>query len=646
MPAIDGLLRLIEAQKAEGLVLNTHKPPALLHSGRPQLLSMPPLTPALIETIVSEVLSEEERQSLTSTGMVETTYEGEKVGSYSTRVRVSTDKLVLTFRPLTPRPPRRTGNAARQQEGALRLSSVPESVDRAQANRSDSGTWEVGSILETPAVGERVEERPGDNTSRASAAERTTEKPLERTWERDSERTIERLPDKSPDRSGDRIIERPSDRTLERPSERSHEIAHEKGPEKGTEPPWAAASDQRRLHRSGLIDSLQSLEHASDPAPLTAPIGLPLYPTTPAAAQHPPRNLLRMLELTLENRASDLLLPVGGQAAMRAGGEWTELPSPPIQAEDLLALFSQVLTPRHREILLRTGSTDLAYVLLHERGSRRFRVNLFYQLSGLCAALRPIWDDVPTLAQLNLPDSLKHLVDPPHGLVLVTGPAGSGKSTTLTSLIDHLNRTRACHVVTLEDPIEFVHPRRKAIIHQREIGAHVESFATGLRAALREAPDVLLVGELRDLETISAAITAAETGHLVLATLHAGSAAMAIDRLIDVFPEHQQSQVRLQLSGVLRSVMTQRLLPGTRPTSRYPALEILHVNHAVAHLIRDRRVFQIPSQIQIGREDGMLSLEHSLVELVRTGRISRETASKATSDLSQLREWTKDRAER
>jgi len=335
---------------------------------------------------------------------------------------------------------------------------------------------------------------------------------------------------------------------------------------------------------------------------------------------------------------------------MRSTGEWTELPSQPLTERDLLALFEPALTARHREALLRVGSADLTYTLQSgaepSSGRRRFRVNLFWQHSGLTAALRPILEEVPTLAQLHLPESLKQLVEYPHGLVLITGAAGAGKSTTLSALVDQLNRNRACHIVTLEDPIEYIHPRRKAILHQREIGTHVDSFASGLRAALREAPDVLLVGEMRDQETISAAITAAETGHLVLSTLHAGSAPMAIDRLIDVFPEHQQAQIRSQLSGVLRSIVTQRLLPGNRPGNRFPALEILHVTYAVASLIREKRVYQIPSQIQIGREDGMLSLEQSLVELVRTGKITRETAARAGSDFNQLREWLRDRGER
>jgi twitching motility protein PilT len=220
----------------------------------------------------------------------------------------------------------------------------------------------------------------------------------------------------------------------------------------------------------------------------------------------------------------------------------------------------------------------------------------------------------------------------PGGMVLVVGITGSGKSTTLAALVELVNRTRARHVITLEDPIEFVYQPQRCLIHQREVGAHVESFAAGLRAALRESPDIILVGEMRDRETVALALTAAETGHLVLSTLHSGSAPMAIDRIVDIFPEHQQAQIRLQVAGSLRAVITQRLLEGVRPGTRYPAIEILMVNYAVGALIREGKTHQLATQIQTGRDDGMVALDTSLLDLLRAGFISRDVALAATRD--------------
>jgi twitching motility protein PilT len=222
--------------------------------------------------------------------------------------------------------------------------------------------------------------------------------------------------------------------------------------------------------------------------------------------------------------------------------------------------------------------------------------------------------------------------------VLFVGPSGAGKSSTLAALLDHLNRTRSRHVVTIEDPIEFEYVPQRCLVHQREVGRDVESFAAGLRAALRESPDVILVGEMRDSETFAAALTAAETGHLVFSTLHSGSASMAIDRIIDSFPPHQQSQVRSQLAGVLRTIVTQVLLPAVEPGQLVPAIERMIVTHAIAHKIRDGRGHQIGDEIQTGRADGMTSLESSLADLVRRSRISLATARGAARNTDLLRQ--------
>jgi len=266
-----------------------------------------------------------------------------------------------------------------------------------------------------------------------------------------------------------------------------------------------------------------------------------------------------------------------------------------------------------------------------ELAGTRLRVNAFDHLNGAALAARLIRDRVPSLGDLGLPPELASVVDQRDGLVLVCGPTGSGKSTTLASLIDLLDQRRAAHVITLEDPIEYRFTPRRGIVHQRELGTHVSSFATGLRAALREAPDVILLGELRDRETIAAALTAAETGHLVLATLHAPSAAGAIDRVIDVFPEGHQRQIRWQLAAVLRAVITQYLLP-RRDGGRAAAVELVPVTAAVANLMRKGDLQMLPSAIQTGRDAGMIPLERSLARLLDSGAVSPQVVKRIAAD--------------
>jgi twitching motility protein PilT len=261
----------------------------------------------------------------------------------------------------------------------------------------------------------------------------------------------------------------------------------------------------------------------------------------------------------------------------------------------------------------------------------RLRVNLFRHAGGLAAAVRPVWATVPTLEALHLPAALLDLVRPRTGLVLLTGATGSGKSTTLAALLAHVNRTRAAHIVTLEDPIEHLYGPGRSIVHQREVGRDVDSFASGLRAALRENPDVLLVGEMRDRETIRLALTAAETGHLVLSTLHSGNAAMAIERVLDAFGEGDKPYVSQQLAGVLRAVVAQQLLPASGGGLQ-PVLEVLTVNHAVAAQIREGRTHMLATQMEIGAVEGMVPFPRALAELVRAGRLTRATALAAAGD--------------
>ncbi|MBL4687415.1 MAG: PilT/PilU family type 4a pilus ATPase [Nannocystaceae bacterium] len=352
-----------------------------------------------------------------------------------------------------------------------------------------------------------------------------------------------------------------------------------------------------------------------------------------------PGSLREALDRGIAEQASDILLSVGRPPHLRVGGDVVQLSGSPVTTEALLAFIGPALSTRARHELETTGSTDIA-LLVHDADTmHRYRGNFFRQHHGLALALRPIRRHPPSHRELNLPDELLRLVEHRNGLVLVTGTTGSGKSTTLVSLIEHVNRTAAKHVVTLEDPIEYEYTSQRALIHQRQLGSHVDAFTTGLRAALRESPDIILLGEMRDHATIAAALTAAETGHLVLSTLHAGNAPMAIDRMVDVFPEHQQNQVRNQLAAVLRAVVTQVLLPTNRPPARVPAIELMVVNTPVATKIREGRGHQLLSEIQKGRSDGMIPLEASLASLVRRQLVSVQTAVDVAPDAALFQQF-------
>lgn len=401
-------------------------------------------------------------------------------------------------------------------------------------------------------------------------------------------------------------------------------------------PATTASTAASTAARPSTVSPASPVAAPSQPAPTAAPPAAVPYqaPAFAAAPLEPlreeplldPGPLGSVLAHAARERASDILLSHGCNARLRVAGEITELPGHTIDEAMLRTLLAPVLGARAQHELRQTGSTDLAIRVLTDGRAQRYRANLFLQQSGLAMALRPVRADPPTLDLLNLPDELCELAALPSGLVLMTGTAGSGKSTTLVALIEHINRTAAKHVITLEDPIEYEYKHRRALVHQRQLGVHVSTFSEGLRAALRESPDVILVGEMRDHATMAAALTAAETGHLVLSTLHAADAAMALDRVIDSFPEHQQSQVRFQLSGVLRAVVTQRLLPSRTLPQRVPAIELLRVNTAVATKIREGRGHQLQSEIQKGRADGMLSFEVTLAALVRRGLLAPEAA--------------------
>lgn len=342
--------------------------------------------------------------------------------------------------------------------------------------------------------------------------------------------------------------------------------------------------------------------------------------------------LLPTIDQAVTVDTSDIFLSSGKPPRVRRRGLISGIDAPSPDAAQILQLIPDDAARQEYE---RAGQVDFAARWDLSEGSRRFRVNVFRHLDGVAAALRPIRQRIPSLAELNLPDSLLDLVAYPSGLVLVTGTSGSGKSTTLAALVDHLNRSRPRHVITIEDPVEFEHREIQCLIHQRELGTNVESFSEGLRAALRENPDVILLGELRDLPTITAALTAAETGHLVLATLHSGSASSAVNRIVDVFPGHQQPHIRVQLASSLRAAISQRLVP-TRARGLIPAIEKLIVTSAVAAGIREGHDHYLRNAMLTGSEDGMITLERSLASLVRKGTIDLETATRHAMDQKAL----------
>jgi twitching motility protein PilT len=328
-----------------------------------------------------------------------------------------------------------------------------------------------------------------------------------------------------------------------------------------------------------------------------------------------------LLKLTKQHNASDLHLTSGSPPYLRIHGQMLRLNYKSVSAEVCQGLIFEILTERQRESFLENMELDFSHSV---RGLGRFRVNVFMQRNGLGAVFRLIPENIQTISELGLPEQILDLVDVSEGLVLVTGPTGSGKSTTLASIIHTINERERAHIITIEDPIEFVHNNKQSLINQREISSHTHSFSNALRAALREDPDIILVGEMRDLETMSLALTAAETGHLVFATLHTNSAVKTVDRIIDVFPEGQQGQIRSMLSESLRGIVAQALLPRADGKGRAVVAEILFNVPAVANLIREGKGYQIASVMQTGRAHGMLTFESSVNELTRSGLITRD----------------------
>jgi twitching motility protein PilT len=342
-----------------------------------------------------------------------------------------------------------------------------------------------------------------------------------------------------------------------------------------------------------------------------------------------PFSIDTLLERVAAEDASDLHVTSGSPPLLRVRGELTPLDGfEKFSPDETRDLFYRILSTEQQKRLEIDRQIDFSYAL---PGVARFRVNVYFQRDSLAGAFRLVPKLIKSAEELGLPEVLRELAKEPRGLVLVTGPTGSGKSTTLATMIDSINSTRSDHIITIEDPIEFLHQHKKCVVNQREIGADAKGFAEALRGALRQDPDVILVGEMRDLETISTALTAAETGHLVLATLHTQSAPSTIDRVIDVFPSAQQGQVRMQLAASLQGVVTQTLLPTAEGRSRVPALEVLLPDDAVRNLIRQGKTEQIYSVMQTNTTRGMQTMEQSLSDIVLRRVITRETALEVTS---------------
>jgi len=344
-------------------------------------------------------------------------------------------------------------------------------------------------------------------------------------------------------------------------------------------------------------------------------------------------------KLMVDQGASDLHLVSGSQPILRVHGELQRVRFAVLDNDDLKKMLYEVAPEYKIKLFEETGDIDFAYEI---PGLARYRANYFEQKYGVGAVFRQIPDTILTTEQLGLPPVLNKLPMFPKGLVLVTGPTGSGKSTTLAALIDYANTHRKDHILTIEDPVEFVHKIRNCIINHREVGMHTRSFAAALRAALREDPDIIMVGEMRDLETISLAVEAASTGHLVFGTLHTQSAAKTVDRIIDVFPHDQQEQIRATLSDSLQAVVAQTLFKRRDTKGRCPALEILIATPAVRNLIRDAKTFQIPTVLQTGKKYGMQSLDEAILEHLEKGRISAEDAYLHCLDKTRFRTFLRN----
>ncbi|MBQ7775695.1 MAG: type IV pilus twitching motility protein PilT [Lachnospiraceae bacterium] len=340
-------------------------------------------------------------------------------------------------------------------------------------------------------------------------------------------------------------------------------------------------------------------------------------------------NIEEILTVAKDAGASDVHLTVGIPPKMRVNGNLITMDFPKLQPADTLEMVLSIMSEAQRTRFEEKGEYDMSFSITNVG---RYRVNAFKQRGSAALAFRLVGTNVPSPDVLGIPESVVDLYQRKRGLILVTGPTGSGKSTSLAAIIDKINSNRDAHIITLEDPIEYLHQHKMSMVNQREIGLDSENYANALRAALREDPDVILVGEMRDFETISVAITAAETGHLVLSTLHTIGAASTVDRVIDVFPPHQQQQIRVQLANVLEAVISQQLIPTADGRGRCAAFEVMHANHAVRNLIREGKSHQLPSVMQTNRKMGMITMDEAIMQLYFDGKIDRDLAIQFAQD--------------
>jgi twitching motility protein PilT len=375
------------------------------------------------------------------------------------------------------------------------------------------------------------------------------------------------------------------------------------------------------------------VETAAPPSPRPSPAPPPAPAPAPAPTRTGGRGLDRILEEAVRRGASDIHIHAGAPIQLRFHGSLQALDDRPLSAEESERLVGEILTPEQRQAVAGSGQVDFAYTL---PGVGRFRSNAYRQQRGMDAVFRAIPPEPPTLTSLGLPHSLARFANYHQGMVLLTGPAGCGKSSTLAAMINIVNEERRDHIITVEDPIEVLHPSKRCVVNQRQVGSHTGSFARALRAALREDPDIIAIGELRDLETISLALTAAETGHLVFATLHTNNAIRTVNRMLGVFPPSQQEQIRTMVSESLRAVVSQRLVSKADGSGRVPALEVLVCNKAVGNLIRENKTFQIRSVLQTGGSQGMCQLDGTLADLLRKKVITREEALRHCEDPQRI----------
>lgn len=392
-----------------------------------------------------------------------------------------------------------------------------------------------------------------------------------------------------------------------------------------------------------LAQIVAELNRAAAPVPREARESRDAMPAAAAAATGNLDALDQLLMYAARQTASDLLLIAGAPVTLRIGGELSKPAGAALEAEDTRSLLLPLLTPAQTQELQRARSVDLCF---QREGIGRFRANIHYQQGTVAGSLRLLPERVPTLESLNLPPMLRKLAEARQGLILVTGPTGCGKSSTLAALVDLVNTHRRDHVVTIEDPVEFLHSNRQSIIEQIEVGRDAPDFASSVRSILRQNPDVILVGEMRDPETIATVLTAAETGHLVLSTLHTNDTSQAVSRILDSFPAANQSQIRQQFSLALLAVVAQQLIPSAErlpdKTARYPAVEILMASSGVRSLIRKGEDHQVYSAISTGRGEGMITMEQSLAELVRSGRITREMAAARCFRPDELKRYLRE----